>query len=79
MDIRPSYTQCWASVSAFPAAGLPYQIAMVTKRCVDEWLIEPDIEGAREYARLSIIAEPAGLNVDGQGIIPWEQLLSATR
>ncbi len=50
---------------------------MVTKRCVDEWLIEPDIEGAREYARLSIIAEPAGLNVDGQGIIPWEQLLSA--
>jgi hypothetical protein len=47
---------------------------MVTKRCVDEWLIEPDIEGAREYARLSIIAEPAGLNVDGQGIIPWEQL-----
>jgi hypothetical protein len=32
---------------------------MVTKRCVDEWLIEPDIEGAREYARLSIIAEPA--------------------
>jgi len=62
---------------AFLPYSQPYQMTMVTKRCVDEWLIEPDIEGAREYARLSIIAEPAGLNVDGQGLIPWEQLLSA--
>ena len=38
---------------------------MVTKRAVDEWLIEPDAEGAREYARLSIYAEPEGLNIDG--------------
>jgi hypothetical protein len=50
---------------------------MITKRCIDEWLIEPDVEGAREYARLSIIAEPEGLNIDGQGIIPWMQLMTA--
>lgn len=50
---------------------------MITKRCVDEWLIEPDVEGAREYARLSVVAEPEGLNVDGQGVIPWSQLQSA--
>lgn len=50
---------------------------MITKRCVDEWLIEPDVEGAREYARLSVVAEPEGLNIDGQGVIPWSQLQSA--
>ena len=47
---------------------------MVTKRAVDEWLIEPDVEGAREYARISIYAEPEGLNIDGQGLIPWSRL-----
>jgi hypothetical protein len=50
---------------------------MITKRCVDEWLIEPDVEGAREYARLSVTAEPDGLNIDGQGVIPWTQLMTA--
>ncbi len=50
---------------------------MVTKRAVDEWLIEPDVEGVREYARLSIYAEPEGLNIDGQGLIPWSQLESS--
>jgi len=50
---------------------------MVTKRAVDEWLIEPDVEGAREYARLSIYAEPDGLNIDGQGLIPWAQIESS--
>ena len=50
---------------------------MVTKRAVDEWLIEPDVEGAREYARISIYAEPEGLNIDGQGLIPWSQLESS--
>ena len=49
---------------------------MVTKRAVDEWLIQPDVEGAREYARISIYAEPEGLNIDGQGLIPWSQLES---
>jgi len=50
---------------------------MVTKRFTDEWLIEPDVEGAREYSRLSVTAEPDGLNIDGQGVIPWQQLLAA--
>ena len=50
---------------------------MVTKRAVDEWLIQPDVEGAREYARISIYAEPEGLNIDGQGLIPWSQLESS--
>ena len=50
---------------------------MVTKRYTDEWLVEPDVEGAREYARLSVTAEKDGLNIDGQGVIPWQQLLAA--
>ena len=40
-------------------------------------MIEPDVEGAREYARLSIYAEPEGLNIDGQGLIPWAQIESS--
>jgi hypothetical protein len=47
---------------------------MIKKRAYDEWLIEPDVEGAREYARLAVIAEVEGLNIDGQGIISWEAL-----
>jgi len=47
---------------------------MITRTKINEWLVEPDIEGAREYARLSIIAEAKGINIDGQGIITWYQL-----
>jgi hypothetical protein len=47
---------------------------MITRTKINEWLIEPDIEGAREYARLSVSAEPEGINIDGQGIITWKQL-----
>ena len=47
---------------------------MITRTKINEWLVEPDIEGAREYARLSIIAEFEGINIDGQGIITWKQL-----
>jgi hypothetical protein len=47
---------------------------MITRTKINEWLIEPDIEGAREYARLSVSAEPEGINIDGQGIITWQQL-----
>ena len=47
---------------------------MITRTNINEWLVEPDIEGAREYARLSISAEAKGINIDGQGIITWEQL-----
>lgn len=52
-------------------------MGMITQRFVQEWLVEPDVEGAREYARLSITAEPDGLNIDGQGIIPWNQIIRA--
>jgi hypothetical protein len=47
---------------------------MITRTKINEWLVEPDIEGAREYARLSVSAEPEGINIDGQGIITWKQL-----
>ena len=47
---------------------------MITRIKVNEWLIEPDIEGAREYARLSVSAENEGINIDGQGLITWQQL-----
>ena len=47
---------------------------MITRTKINEWLVEPDIEGAREYARLSIIAEFEGINLDGQGIMTWKQL-----
>ena len=47
---------------------------MITKLESHEWLVEPDVAGAREYARLSIYPEVDGLNIDGQGIIPWQDL-----
>ena len=50
---------------------------MIKKRAYDEWLVEPDIPGAREYARLAIIAMPEGLNIDGQGLITWNALRHA--
>jgi len=52
-------------------------MGMITQRFIQEWLVEPEIEGAREYARLSITAELDGLNIDGQGIIPWTQIIKA--
>lgn len=52
-------------------------MGMIIQRFVQEWLVEPDVEGAREYARLSITAEPDGLNIDGQGIIPWNHIIKA--
>jgi hypothetical protein len=48
--------------------------SMITRTKINEWLVEPDIEGAREYARLSVSAEAKGINIDGQGIITWRQL-----
>jgi len=47
---------------------------MITKLESHEWMVEPDIAGAREYARLSIYPEVNGLNIDGQGVIPWQDL-----
>ena len=50
---------------------------MIKKRAYDEWLVEPDIPGAREYARLAIVAMPDGLSIDGQGLITWNALRHA--
>jgi hypothetical protein len=49
---------------------------MITQLKETEWMVEPDIEGAREYARLHIKATKTGLNIDGQGTIRWDDLLA---
>lgn len=49
---------------------------MITELKEGEWMVEPDVDGAREYSRLHLKATKTGLNVDGQGIIPWDNLLS---
>jgi hypothetical protein len=41
---------------------------MITRTKINEWLVEPDIEGAREYARLSISAEAKGINIENNAI-----------
>ena len=51
---------------------------MITKLESYEWLVEPDVAGAREYARLSIYPQVDGLNIDGQGTIPWQELQLAS-
>ena len=63
--------------NALPAFCAPSIGRMIKKRAYDEWLVEPDIPGAREYARLAIIAMPEGLNIDGQGLITWNALRHA--
>ena len=50
---------------------------MIKKRAYDEWLVEPDIDGVREYSRLAIMATAEGLNIDGQGLITWNALRHA--
>ena len=52
-------------------------IVMIKKRAYDEWLVEPDIDGVREYSRLAIMATVEGLNIDGQGLITWNALRHA--
>jgi hypothetical protein len=45
-----------AQLLPFMPTGRAYQMAMLRKRYVDEWIVEPDIPGSREYARLAVIA-----------------------
>lgn len=49
---------------------------MITQLKEGEWMVEPDVDGAREYARLHIKATKAGLNIDGQGVLPWNDVLA---
>lgn len=39
-------------------------------------MVEPANEHCREYARLHIKAVKRGVNIDGQGIIFWHELLA---
>lgn len=50
---------------------------MLTKVTNVEWMVEPWDTEAREYARLSVTANREGLNIDGQGTLPWASLLDA--
>lgn len=50
---------------------------MLTKLCQTEWMVEPDDDDAREYARLHISANRNGILIDGQATIPWGQVFDA--
>jgi hypothetical protein len=52
---------------------------MIAKRSKIEWMIEPDTEGSREYARLGVFADPDGLNIDGQGVLGWDEIEAARK
>lgn len=39
-------------------------------------MVEPNDPNCREYARLHIKAVKSGVNIDGQAVIPWDDLLS---
>lgn len=52
---------------------------MILKRSKIEWMIEPDEEGSREYARLGVYADPDGLNIDGQGVLSWDEITMARK
>ena len=41
-----------------------------------EWMVEPNDPDCREYARLHIKVVKTGLNIDGQAVIPWDDLLA---
>ena len=49
---------------------------MITQLKEGEWMVEPNDADCREYARLHIKAVKSGVNIDGQGVIPWDDLLA---
>ena len=49
---------------------------MITQLKENEWMVEPNDPDCREYARLHIKAMKTGVNIDGQGVIPWDDLLA---
>lgn len=53
-----------------------YASGMITQIKEGEWMVEPTDPDCREYARLHIKVVKSGLNIDGQAIIPWEDLLA---
>ena len=50
---------------------------MLTELTETEWMVEPDDDDSREYARLYIAATNLGLNVDGQATIGWDKIIAA--
>ena len=52
---------------------------MILKCSKIEWMVEPDVEGSREYARLGVFADPDGLNIDGQGVLTWAEITMARK
>ena len=49
---------------------------MITQIREGEWMVEPNDPDCREYARLHIKVVKTGLNIDGQAVIPWDDLLA---
>ena len=50
---------------------------MVVRLNPCEWMVEPENQDDREYARLHVSANAFGLNIDGQGTISWPELIEA--
>jgi|DEB19_MinimDraft_3_1074340.scaffolds.fasta_scaffold07749_1 hypothetical protein len=50
---------------------------MLTELTETEWMVEPDDEDSREYARLYVAATNRGINIDGQTVIGWDKILAA--
>jgi hypothetical protein len=50
---------------------------MLTELTETEWMVEPDDEDSREYARLYVAATNRGINIDGQTVIGWDRILAA--
>ena len=40
-------------------------------------MVEPADADCREYARLHVAIEADGINIDGQGVIPWMDIMSS--
>lgn len=52
---------------------------MICRLNVQTWLVEPENQHDREYARLHVEADEYGLNIDGQGYVSWPELVAAYR
>lgn len=50
---------------------------MITELTETEWMVEPEDEDSREYARLYVAATNKGINIDGQAVIGWDKILAA--
>ena len=50
---------------------------MIVRLNPQEWMVEPENQDDREYARLHVKATAFGINIDGQGTISWDELMDA--